>query len=221
VGFFARTLNDPSGKYATDFRTPAGNAYNQLWKNDAAGLPNGFVNRSTVINNQIIVQHSAWGEAVELLKDSIPIVDIELKVNYNENNRTLNTQVKATGIINITGNYSLMLYLIEDNVIDWQKDYSLPSGNQDIPDYIHRHVLRDNINGIWGEPFINGSLAANESSSKTFDYTLKNDWNDCQLLSGGLFVQYRHLRDHTSRRSLHKKVKTFRKFSIFTTCSNR
>jgi hypothetical protein len=178
VGWFARTLNDPSGKYATDFRTPAGDAYNQLWKNDATGLPNGFVNRSAVINNQIIVQHSAWGEAVELLKDSIPIVDLEVKLNYNENSRALNTEVKATGIKRITGNYKLVLYLLEDNVVDWQKDYSLPSGNQDIQDYKHRHVLRDNINGVWGEPMINGSLAENESISKTFNYTLKNGWND-------------------------------------------
>jgi thiol-disulfide isomerase/thioredoxin len=178
VGWFARTINDPSGKFSTDFRTPAGDAYNQLWKNDAAGLPNGFVNRSLLVNNTIIVNHSSWGQAIEITKDDLPEVELDVKVEYNSSNRSLKANVKTIGLKPVSGKYQLVLYLVEDNVVDWQKDYSLPSGSQDIKDYNHRHVLRDNINGTWGSECINGLLAVGDTLSNEFNYSINPNWND-------------------------------------------
>nr|MDQ3192314.1 hypothetical protein [Bacteroidota bacterium] len=58
-GYFAKPSTTVGLKYKTDFRTAASEAYNDLWKNDVAGNPNGFVNRSKIVNNNIIIQPSA------------------------------------------------------------------------------------------------------------------------------------------------------------------
>jgi hypothetical protein len=65
---------------------------------------------------------------------------------------------------------NLTVQLIEDHVIDFQ--YNAAATPPDIPEYDHRHVLRDNLNGTWGEPLVTGSAPASTPISKSFTYTL-------------------------------------------------
>jgi hypothetical protein len=153
---------------------------------DIRGNPNGFVSRSTILNNDIIIGPDSWGEAIERLKDSEPEVKLKMSLVYNESSRALSAEVTATALKNISGKYNLVLYLVEDNVLDWQKDYSLPTGAEDNPEFLHRHVLRDNINGTWGEELIAASLNQNDSISKSFaNYILKQNWKeaDCSVVA--------------------------------------
>ncbi|HET6243223.1 MAG: Omp28 family outer membrane lipoprotein [Bacteroidetes bacterium] len=186
-GYFAKLSTVAGTKYKTDFRTIAGEAYNNLWKNDVAGNPNGFVNRSKIINSNIIIQPSAWGQAVELLKNALPDFKIELITVYDAGTRSLKTIAKNKALNNLSKKYNLVVYLIEDNVQDWQKDYSFPSGpQQDVENYMHRHVLRDNINGTWGEEIVATSLAAGDSVIKTYNnYLINPSWkaNDCSVVA--------------------------------------
>jgi thiol-disulfide isomerase/thioredoxin len=176
-GFFARPRL--SGKFTTDFRTPAGEEYNSFWKVDVRGNPNGFVSRSGRINNDIIINPDSWGEAIELLKNLEPEVKLSLSLTYDGSSRALSANVNATALKNISGKYNLVLYLVEDNIVDWQKDYSMPTGAEDNPEFLHRHVLRDNINGTWGEELISPSLSAGDSLSKSYsNYLLKQNWKE-------------------------------------------
>ncbi|MCB9165220.1 MAG: Omp28-related outer membrane protein, partial [Flavobacteriales bacterium] len=71
--------------------------------------------------------------------------------------------------------------------IDWQVDSEAP-GN-DVPNYVHRHVLRDNVNGTWGAPLIVGS--ALQGDTITLNYTnfpMDPSWNPAQCA----LVAYAH-----------------------------
>jgi hypothetical protein len=119
------------------------------------------------------------------MKDLKPDVQLKVTTAYNESTRSLSGTVKGTALNSLTGNYKMVLYLVEDNLPDWQKDYSRPAGQQDVSNFPHQHVLRDNINGIWGENFIEGALAKNDSISKNFSYMLNTAWkaNDCSVVA--------------------------------------
>lgn len=185
-GYFAKPSTTAGLKYKTDFRTIASEAYNDLWKNDVAGNPNGFVNRSMAINNNIIIQPTSWSQAIELLKDTLPDVKIDLDIVYDSSSRSLKTIAKSIALNDLSKKYNLVLYLVEDNIEDWQKDYSMPSGQQDVENYLHRHVLRDNINGTWGEEIIASSLAAGDSIVKTYNnYLINSAWkaDDCSVVA--------------------------------------
>ncbi|MDQ3192760.1 MAG: Omp28-related outer membrane protein, partial [Bacteroidota bacterium] len=128
-----------------------------------------------------------WGNAVELLKEDLPDIKLELSVVYDAGTRSLKTIVKGKALNALSKKYNLVVYLVEDNIVDWQKDYSKPSGpQQDVENYIHGHVLRDNINGTWGEEVIASSLAAGDSISKTYNnYLLNPAWqaNNCSVVA--------------------------------------
>jgi len=49
----------------------------------------------------------------------------------------------------VPGAVSLAVYVLEDGIVDWQKDEDFDL--LDIPDYVHNHVFRTSLNGLWGE----------------------------------------------------------------------
>ena len=48
----------------------------------------------------------------------------------------------------------------------------MPAGQDHVPDYDPRHVLRDNLNGTWGDVIIPTSAQPGDTLSESFTYTL-------------------------------------------------
>ncbi|PLX21548.1 MAG: hypothetical protein C0597_03275, partial [Marinilabiliales bacterium] len=71
----------------------------------------------------------------------------------------------------------LSVYFVEDSIVSWQKDYSLEVGEQDVEFYVHNHVLRDAINGTWGDAILNGQAEENMVKSKSYQYSVDPEWN--------------------------------------------
>lgn len=159
-------------KYLTDFRTTAGEAYNTSL--GITSNPIGCVNRITRNNSQLL-PHGSWGTAVEEIKDLAPDVKLAVSTSYTSATRKLTVEVIATGLNELAGTYSLVLYFVEDNVVDWQKDYTKSPEN--IADYAHRHVLRDNINGTLGDALFPDGISVDAEVTKSYNYTINNDWN--------------------------------------------
>lgn len=168
AGFFSTT--NSSGKYTTDFTTDASVAYNDLFGNDAAGNPNGFVNRSKIINNKIIIQPTNWESAVKQLKDNDPDVIMGSEAYYCEEGNYITANIHSTFLNSLSGSYKMTLYLTEDSIVDWQKDYN--SNPQDIENYVHRHVLRDNLNGTWGEDITSENMTVGNCYKRVFNYSI-------------------------------------------------
>lgn len=151
------------GYYDTDFRTEAGNAYNDEF--DIVGLPQGLIDR-TPYNNVFAQGIGSWGEAVAARMELPPGMDIRF-TGFNQSGNTVSGVIEVAVLQPVQGDHSLTIYLTEDHVIDWQLD-----GNTDIPDYDHRHVLRGALNGPWGQSLISGGAQPGDTLTIEFNHTL-------------------------------------------------
>ncbi len=158
--------------YTTDFRTPAGVVYEQTFGMAALGLPRGLINRMPY-NGTLGINRQNWSSAVAQVIDLPADMDLWFdSFNFNSATNQVSTTVKVAVLNPVIGPHNLTVYLTEDHVIDWQEDGRRPQGEQDIPDYDHRHVLRDNLNGAWGDVIIPTSAQPGDTLTKSFTYTL-------------------------------------------------
>ena len=155
-----------SPDYTTDFRTPAGNAYEQTFQISA--LPMGLISRKP-FNNSIRVSRGNWSSAVAQLINTPANMDIWIDPLTYDNNIVSGT-VKVAILNTITSPQNLTIYLTEDHVIDWQlNNQATPP---DVPDYDHRHVLRSALNSPWGESLITGGAQVGDTLTTTFSYPM-------------------------------------------------
>ncbi|MBK8614702.1 MAG: Omp28-related outer membrane protein [Flavobacteriales bacterium] len=91
-------------------------------------------------------------------------------VSYNTGTNTVSMTLKVVPVVALTGDHNLTIYLTEDSVVDAQIDNRVSPPN--VLDYLHRHVLRGNVNSTWGETVVTGSAAAGDTLTVTHDYVL-------------------------------------------------
>jgi len=172
AGFFADV--NSSGKYTYDYRTQTGNELDEYF-NASVSVPAALINRKQTDGDYTYTISQWTGIVVELLKEK-PVMDINLELSYNISSREMNVDIGVVFINAMNEDLMLSVYFIEDSLKSWQKDYSLPTGQQDIEFYSHNHVLRDAVNGVWGESILNGQVDANDVKSKTYNYTINSEW---------------------------------------------
>lgn len=175
AGSFAVPFPPSAPYYTYDFRTSEGTELDTDFGISTAGNPNGMVNRRQV-NGSYIIGPTQWGvQVAEVLKNTEPLpVEITINNNYDSASRILQTEVQSKFFQTLSGNYKLCVFMVEDSIVNWQKDYD--ASPEDIPDYIHREVLRGSMNGTYGElvtPTTDG-----ETNSLTYSKTLDPSWND-------------------------------------------
>ena len=180
--FAAPLPNSPDGSYTTDFRTDAGTAYEQAF--GVSFLPVGMVNRKH-FNNVRLLSPNQWSTRVGEMIDLPAAFDIWFEeLAYDPNTRTIDTEIKVAVLEPVSGDHALTIYLTEDHVIDWQ--YNAQADPPNVPNYEHRHVLRDNVNGTWGAPLISGSADVGDTLTLSYSgYTLAPNWNEanCSLVA--------------------------------------
>ena len=170
AGFFSNPVPPlGDGQYDTDHRTEAGNAYNAAY--GPQSYPIGLISRKP-FNNSILVNDGNWGSAVaDLIGTPTPF---KLRVDtIITGGGTVSTEISLDLQQDVAGSYNLVVYLVEDRVIDWQYDAeAVPPNSPDIPNYEHRHILRGNLNGTWGTPAIEDGGTTGQSFSFPFTYTI-------------------------------------------------
>jgi hypothetical protein len=181
------TFASPNGggtKYLYDFRTALGNDLNATYGFDAVGLPQGWVNK---YDTSKFDDYSTWASQTVPAEINKPAeAFLIIKNKYDATNKALTTTVNTHVLTELTGNFKLCVWLIEDSVTNWQKDYSLPAGTQDIQNYSHKHPLRAAITtATKGDAItqtINGKLSANTCFSNAYTFNSFNaDWNISKL----------------------------------------
>lgn len=182
TGTFAAPLAPPAadGRYSTDFRTPAGDAYSTTF--DVSYLPTGMVSR-TVRNSSITLAQGSWGSAIADILEQPALFSIGFDQVQISNN-SLNASVKVRTMDAIDADHKLALYLVEDRVIDWQLNGVVTP--PDVPDYVHRHVLRGAVNGTWGENAVAAGTSAGDTLSFAVNsFPLASGWNlaNCYLVA--------------------------------------
>lgn len=172
----------PDGRFSTDFRTPAGNAYATEY--GVSFLPTGMVDR-TPFNGSILLSETAWSSAVSEVIGQPALMDLWVSdLVHDAGAGTVQAQVMIAVDRPLTSSYNLVVYLLEDRVIDWQED--LQATPPQVENYEHRHVLRDNLNGTWGQLALGSS--ANVGDTIPVDlplYTMNSAWNatNCSLVA--------------------------------------
>lgn len=173
------SIPSASGPFSTDFRTPAAEVYyNDFF--ESPSLPTGAVNRK-VFDNSRIVAPSAWAETIDPLLSATSPANVSVEINsYNAVSRQVDVEVEMDIVQDLTpGTYYMTAYLVEDSIYDWQLD-----SGEEIEHYLHRHVLRDNINGTWGElAFSSGG--AGQQNTMSYQYTLDQAWKEehCEIVA--------------------------------------
>jgi hypothetical protein len=160
------SLADPvPGNYSTNFHTDAGDAYFSQWT--SAFIPQGLIDR-TVYGGGIPIGRNDWVD--DMQTEMAKTADLHLwfdAFTYNSSTSQVTTTVKCVALNPIDHALNLTVQLTEDHVIDWQLDLGT-----DVPNYDHRHVLRDNLNGTWGEILTSGPASVGDTLTKSYTYTL-------------------------------------------------
>jgi len=193
ANFFADVSIHPVPYKEPDLRTPSGEEYYTFF--GISSNPSGMVNRKAY-GGSIILSKDAWGAAVTAELQAEPELGIRLKPEYTESNRTIKVEAEVRYLKPGTEYDKIVLMILESPIIAPQKDYRLPSPSN-ILNYSHKHVLRANINGTWGDLLSAGvSIPAGSQIAKSYTYTLP-DHIDSEKVSIVAFV-HRQLPDSQS-----------------------
>lgn len=160
----------PESQY--DFRTSDGSILSNY-----IGLPSFFP--TAAINRRIVppetepyLPRQMWAGIIDEDLGEDPAMSIELEKNYDAISRKLNLTVTMTPRAALSGEHRLTLLITQDSIQDVQK-----KGLEKIPDYYHRHVLRDVITQATGD-VISEPLVVNNAVEKKYSITLPVEWNE-------------------------------------------
>ena len=168
-------------KYSHDFRTEAGNAY----VIDIAGFignPEGMINRKLDSFDSNWKFKPAWTAAVnDIISANTDLqMNLQIKSNYYTETRGLFVQVQSKTLSDISGRYTMVVFLIDNEFVAWQKDYSLPPSDQDIEFYHHKDVFLGAINGSYGSELFDGSSSADEVFENHYSYITLLKYSQCK-----------------------------------------
>jgi len=169
--------NTSGSMWKNDFRTEEGNIYHDHFMPEA--YPSAMIDRSKN-GSQLTISNTALYKVklIERLSQTSPI-DLQLSVTGNE---AAGYEVKTEihFLEDIAGPLALQLWITEDNITSPQ----LMADNSINENYIHRHVFRQAINGVWGEE-LNKGHHANEVLEITHPFNYHSDWvkENCSLIA--------------------------------------
>lgn len=161
------------------FQTTAGNEYNTFFGVEA--YPTGLINRKKTSTGDfnLLGDIATWQSAVRDIIWQKSGYELTLKNSYNSVDSLLNISITVNDLSNTNAeNLSLQLWLTENNIVATQY---LADGSRD-KEYVHKHVLRDAINGTWGEKI----SFENNVAAKQYNYSFKTKkWNaaNCDVIA--------------------------------------
>jgi hypothetical protein len=173
AGFFARPTAPP---YTYDFRNPVAEELDRFFGISQAGNPNGMVNRRGY-PTQHILGKDAWASAVDAALRSPAPLKLQVQAVMDTAARTVSIDATVQYVEPGAPDHYLALYIVEDSVVQYQLDYR--RNPPDIPNYVHRFVLRDGVLGTWGEPLDTAGAAAGAVLQRRYVYRFPSaaDWN--------------------------------------------
>jgi hypothetical protein len=131
------------------------------------GTPNGLVDRA-LYNSATILPETEWEAAVVERMKKPASIKIDLTPSYNSTNKTISCSAKMKFLSEAPSSYHLALYVVEDSIVQFQKDYS-KAPNVDIEDYVHNNIIRDALTNTFGNPISDAVIK--KDSEITLEYS--------------------------------------------------
>ena len=174
AGYFA----DPkAAPFDNDYRTPAGTAWDEFFGMSAAGNPIGMINRQQS-QGVYTVENGDWGTGVAAVIADPASIKIGINTTYNAANRNLAISLTTTALLALEPALKIVACVVEDNIVSAQRNNDATIGGATITDYVHRHMLRENVNGTWGEELAAaGQATAGAVFTKNYSLTLNSTYN--------------------------------------------
>ncbi len=167
----------PENKY--DFRTDDGTAL-AGFLGQAAFFPTAAINRRLVPpETQPFLPRAIWSGIISEELNSVPTAALFMNTEFNAASRQLDVEVTIAPAGNLSGEHRLTLMITQDSIQDYQK-----KGLEKIPDYYHRHVLRDIITQPTGD-VIEEALTSSSTVTKNYSITLPAEWKEkhCSVIA--------------------------------------
>ncbi|QNL22612.1 Omp28-related outer membrane protein [Hyphobacterium sp. CCMP332] len=184
AGSLANWAPPGAPKFTTNFTTAVGDALDQEFGVSLTGIPRGLVNREEISGSKLVLPGTFEQSIQDILDEPNTFVAITGNLSFDENTKTISASISSHFNAIVYEDLNISVYVTEDSVIDWQKNYvntgdpNYPVG--DIEEYVHMHVLRGSMNGTWGDLLNESagkSIEEGASISKAFTYQLE-DGND-------------------------------------------
>lgn len=173
------TFTPGASKYSTNFTTPAGNEYYTTY-NSTNAVPFGMIDRTGGDNN-----FNSWATKIENRLQEAPEAGIRIFNCYNPDSMVLTSVVDIKYLADGSTDDHLSVFLIEDKIVDWQKDYNASGSTPDLENYTHHNVFRGAINGIWGQPVSDKSISRDDRFTLSYSYKIDPDFRleNCSVVA--------------------------------------
>ena len=180
AGFFAR----PKADMPQDFRTDAGEAWDQFFGVSAAGNPNGLVNRVERSEGDYIFNVGEWGTTIAAEMAKEPEAKITIDNSFAQNKLTSN--ITSEFVTPLNGTYNLLYCITQDSIIGPQMNNDDNVGDTPkIENYVFMHMLRY-TNSSWGEKLTdNNPVVVGEEYEIEITVDFETDWvpKDCHVVA--------------------------------------
>ena len=157
---------DPGGEFCTVLYCDEGIEYGSAFQSGYGFFANpmGTINRTTPSPDPMFDQYTTWaGRVSNVLTANDLKVNIQAKSNYYPETRGLFLHTEVEFLEDMAGNYSIVTYLLENEVIAYQDDHGTH-----VPDYHHNNVFRGCLDGqAWGQSV----TKTNAGDKSYFDYS--------------------------------------------------
>ncbi len=181
-----------AGSYATpaagwaNFTTPYGTAL--VNQSSVAGFPAGTINRVLASDlgatpqkaGGICMSRGDWAKAGNAIIAKPSYVNIGSKATFDAATRVLTVKVDMYYTGDAPAANNINVALLQDHLFSKQSGGS-PDGNN----YEQNHVLRDFITGQWGEVVPEASTKMASKFTKTFTYTVPENYNGADTFKEG------------------------------------
>ena len=165
-------------EYPDDWTTPEGQYY-LLTQVQQDIMPKGRINRRPGAST--IFSPSAWaGQVAEAIAEQ-PLVNMQVKGDYQATNNHWNVHVFSEWLQNATGNFKLVVMLTESGIVAPQ--FFIGNDPEYIEDYHHEHMLRTTGTGATGlTVFTDPAAGTSEVESYTFEWN--SEWvpDSCEVI---------------------------------------
>jgi hypothetical protein len=188
VAVHATPSNDGRGPFQAttsffnrDFKNPQGLEMASTFKQLDVGFasnPSGNINRIQDETGNFFFDYGDWEGFVDVVLASPLDVNIQAKSNYFEETRGLYLHTETEFKNNLSGNYNIVVYAIEDSYVGPQK---MPDGSKDTF-YVHHDIHLGNLfDETWGRSVANGEIEAGSKFRTDFSYTLPEGLNKDEM----------------------------------------
>ena len=192
--------------------------FNDVWHTDSMATPDGaavlvpywWAQPTMMVDRyafsgipRIPLLQVYWSDKISEREAHNTPVDVSATGTYSASTRSLDIDVTASFLNNANGNLRVNCYIVEDSVMgsglgyDQLNGYNTTVGHplyglgNPIPNYVHRHVLRDMLGGPWGtDGVIPSTVASGNAYTHHYTTTLPAKWDESIITLVVLVQQY-------------------------------